>query len=1288
MKQAITSTAKKAGYVFAALVVIGAVTVVASRLMTPYLDGHRTDIEKWASELLHAPIQIENARVSWFQYQPGVALQNVTMLDLKSNRPAFQIKTLQVFFSIPDSIRQHKLVMSGILISGSDLDIAKKPDGEYVVQAFANLMAGQSTEPAASKVMDVLAWLSMQPFIVMREIDVHYTNPFGQVRYYTLNNLRLQNSGNSHSLVGDAVLHQAINTEISVAARAEGKIENWQELSAKAFVEVRGLSLSQWLKGISYHGYSVKQGLAGAKIWATYRNNEIKSIQTKFEFLDLNLDTPTKQPFETITRLSGEVGWKKENGFQILAGSDLLIDWESRLWPVTSFYLKLAQNQEQQWRPVILNLGYLNLGDLRTILKSAPALLSDKVMQSLDAINLTGNIENLAATFSVADESLLPTLVQGRFSKISFSPKSKSSALNNLDGTFNWSGTQGSVTLAAKAVSLQDNAVFSAPFNLEQLTGTVAWSQNSNKEWQVQLKQLAAMNRDISVNVSGSIAFDKTWQPTLQLDGNFSLINVVHVNQYLPTKVFSKKLNHWLSAAFAAGSINDGSIKVSGKLKDFPFDNHNGEFSVGGMVHNIDLHYAPAWPNISNINGKLTFSGRQILIDVDTADILDVHLGKVKAVIPYLGDAKPSILTATASMVQSEFKQTLAFVHQSPLEKTIGKMFSKVSMQGPLTMALTLVVPLEDTDKITVKGGIDFDNADMTLVPWKLDIAKLKGHVDFTEETTTASNIQGELFNKPLRLDLNSIKNIQGHNVVQAVVTNAIDLHDIESWLHVTFASTASGTSHFETRIDLAFDQPINIQVASNLAGIKLNLPDGYGKTESEIRDMSAQMTLAENQPMIVKVKYADLLSAAMQIDQDQSGFKLISADLSLGNGNAVLPKEPGLYITGVLPALDETKIKNYLGYSAGAESGLSLKNINLQIDKLTLYGMQINQAKIDLQPQSSAWQLKIDSDEISGEITLPQKLSASSKITADLKKLNLDTLQSKEKSVIDINPNTMPIIEFSTDSLTFSGMHLGYVSFETKPNPTGFTINNIMIRSAELKLDGAGSWEQTGKTNTTVFHGRASSDNVSSLINSLGFDAHNFVAGKGKVDFDLSWNAIPSALSLATMSGTAKINLDKGRIVSVNDSSNAKMDFGRMINIFSLQNIPRRLSLDFSDVFEKGYSFDYMRADFNFNNGNASTNNMVFDGTLAKVEIRGRIGLGKQDFDLILSVTPYVTSSIPVAATLLTGQPVIGIAAWAVNKMIGGELSKAVTYYYSVTGTWNKPEWNMIQKSQAGRAN
>jgi uncharacterized protein YhdP len=208
---------------------------------------------------------------------------------------------------------------------------------------------------------------------------------------------------------------------------------------------------------------------------------------------------------------------------------------------------------------------------------------------------------------------------------------------------------------------------------------------------------------------------------------------------------------------------------------------------------------------------------------------------------------------------------------------------------------------------------------------------------------------------------------------------------------------------------------------------------------------------------------------------------------------------------------------------------------------------------------------------------------------------------------------------------------------------------------------------------------GKASSKNVSALLNSIGFDVHNFIASNGDFNFDLSWRNPPSALSLASLSGTASFSIGKGRIVEVSQASEAKMDLGRMLNLFSLQSIPRRLSGDFSDVFMKGYSFDTIKADFNFSHGDANTNNLQIDGALAKVLIRGKIGLAKHDFDLILSVTPYVTSSIPVAATLLTGQPVIGVAAWAVNKVIGGEVSKVATYYYSVTGSWQNPVWNTI---------
>jgi len=146
-----------------------------------------------------------------------------------------------------------------------------------------------------------------------------------------------------------------------------------------------------------------------------------------------------------------------------------------------------------------------------------------------------------------------------------------------------------------------------------------------------------------------------------------------------------------------------------------------------------------------------------------------------------------------------------------------------------------------------------------------------------------------------------------------------------------------------------------------------------------------------------------------------------------------------------------------------------------------------------------------------------------------------------------------------------------------------------------------------------------------------------------------------------------------------VGQASDAQMGIGRMLSIFSLQTIPRRLMFDFSDLFQKGYSFDNVRGNFELRQGSAYTTNLAFDGPIARVGINGRIGLQKKDYDFTLSVTPYVSSGLPIAAGLLTGGPIGGAAALALSTVLGSAVSKAATYYYSVKGPWNNPSWQSI---------
>ena len=99
--------------------------------------------------------------------------------------------------------------------------------------------------------------------------------------------------------------------------------------------------------------------------------------------------------------------------------------------------------------------------------------------------------------------------------------------------------------------------------------------------------------------------------------------------------------------------------------------------------------------------------------------------------------------------------------------------------------------------------------------------------------------------------------------------------------------------------------------------------------------------------------------------------------------------------------------------------------------------------------------------------------------------------------------------------------------------------------------------------------------------------------------------------------------------------------------------------------------------------NGSAVTKNTRFDGPVARVEINGAIGLASKTYDFTLSVTPYVTSSIPVAAAIISG-PVAGIAALAVNKIISSQVAKVTTYYYAVGGSWSDPTWAEIKAKPA----
>ena len=1254
----------------AVCIIIAALLISVTRLLTPVLDTHRNEIEAWASKLLDAPVTIQKVEISWYQYQPEVSLNKVTIIDKSTNLPSLQIEKIRVFFSVPQSLWQRKLVPSGIIISGSDINIYQNTKGEYSVQGFPSL-GGFNQQPykQETKFRDVFTWLSTQPQLTLQNVDLRYTDSANQKKFVTLYELSFINTNDQHVVTGKGILHQDIPTELTAAVQWRGDTLDLAKIRAKIYLYASGVSLMQWVKGYSWNGWQINNGIVSAKIWATWKDGMLHRVQTTFQLYGLDLYSATDKSTHKINRLSGNAGWKHEGKNYIFAGDDIFIDLPTHLWPATSFYVALAPGANGDFTPKAINFGYVNINDAQAFLFSSPPVLPDSVRQILTKLKLKGDLQNAAITFADKWNDWSHISLNANFIRLQFSPWHGLPGVSNLSGLVKWNGTQGDLSLQSAETEFQYDSIFTKPVTIEQLTGDVQWLQDKNKDWMLRIPALHIFNTDFAANLSGTLSFPAKASPVADLHASFTIPKLSHITRYLPMRIFDADLVTWLQNAFKSGEAQSGNAVLRGPLSDIPFDKGNGQLLLSTEVKNVDLLYAPDWPVLQNLNANLNFSGRKMTVELLQAQLMDVKINNTKAVIPYFGADKPQILEVQTSDIQTDFAQGLQFVHASPLEKTIGKMFSDTEMHGPIVLKLGLIVPLAHPDKIKVQGNIAMSDVEMNLVPWKLIVNNLKGQVHFTEDSTDASGITGVVFNKPLVLNLATIQKTKSISVARASLETNLSVSDLESWLKLPISQVAQGSTDVSTQIDFSLHTPIEVQMESRLEGISVNLPDQFAKKADEKRDFSANIIIQEKQPLRMKASYGDLLNVALILDKKDEKFNLVGADLRLGSGEASWPAGAGIYITGNFATLDWDKIKSYMGQSGSVSlPGMSLKGIDISASTLNIGGQQLQKVRLQVTPAQNMWNVDITSPDISGQIKIPVKWLPQNTITAQFQRLNLRSAADTSAATPMVEVKSLPSIIFSANSVSVNGLPLGQVNFKTIPRQNGLSIQSLTISSPRVDFHANGDWTQTSNRYLTHLQGVANSPNVSNLLNSFGFDVHNFISSSGKLTFDLSWQAAPYAPALSSLNGNATLAMKQGRIADVGEANGAKMDLGRFLSIFSLQTIPRRLSFDFSDIFQKGYSFDSLRGNFNLQHGNAFTTNTTFEGPVARVMISGRIGLATKDADFTLSVTPLVTSSIPVAATLITMNPLVGLAAFGVNTVLNAGVNQAATYY-SVDG-------------------
>jgi len=414
------------------------------------------------------------------------------------------------------------------------------------------------------------------------------------------------------------------------------------------------------------------------------------------------------------------------------------------------------------------------------------------------------------------------------------------------------------------------------------------------------------------------------------------------------------------------------------------------------------------------------------------------------------------------------------------------------------------------------------------------------------------------------------------------------------------------------------------------------------------------------------------MLRGQLNVDSDALLKSLGLSKLSIVHGGTIVKSSVKLDKSGELESIHMQSNLQGLGvdipgvFSKTASSSLS-GELEFKPHHISLKFPDI-QTTLEVNEKNKHWLLDIDSKNIVGKV----EFSDANNVIANFDRLILSKIKSSQDEQIKLSPKQLPNLNLHADYFQYADKKLGQVDMNMVKHDEGMLIDKLNIVGAHYVLKTHGSWQETSSSNKTILEGQMLSDDFSQTLNAWRLP--NVIDSQyAKLSFKLHWLGTPIEFAMPKINGDLIGNFRDGHVSHLSKKLESKVGLGKFINILSLKSLAKRLSLDFSDIKKEGLPFDDLHADIEFKRGIADAKKVVLDGTVASLTLAGYVDLEQQLLHLVLQVTPHLTGSLPVVATIAAG-PVAGVITWVADKLFQPEMKKLSSNRYIIDGPWQHP--------------
>ncbi|OUR74422.1 TIGR02099 family protein [Methylophaga sp. 41_12_T18] len=1254
------------------LVIIAAVLLLSAIGTTVWLSAaieqRKDEVAAWASEQLGYPISIGGTDLYWLDLVPKLHVYEMKIMQHDSAESILSLDHIYLGIDLLASFQQRQAVLENINITGLELGLTRTETGRFQLTGLMDALT--ETESAA----DFSSWISLLNHIDLNAITIRYQDLIDNdlSGRYQLDNAVISHSGDRWTSTVQLQPPEKLGKALVFSGELEFDLEQQQLQSWQWQLKTNEILLSALTKYQTIYGLKVEDASLSLLVNAVGSGQFISQLDAELSLQNTKLISATEPDISPVllSSLDGVFSWENSDQGWQFSGRDVLIDMNNQRWPKTNFTVEVDSAGG-----VVADVDYLRLSDL-----SAIALLSDALPDDLRHQRPAGDVTALHLEYT--PQSGINSLAMS-LQDFAVLPWQDIPGITGLTAIVDWNNGTAIVDVDSHQLSLYAENLLEDAVFFDSVSGQLRWQQDLN--WQLLITEFQLWNDDFTIQLDGQFEHN---QGITQSDLNIKVeqVDISRWQQYVPQSLLDVDFKEWSDSAFVAGTIVDGDISLTGNLAAFPFEAEpdQGQFDMVLNVEGLQLHYGPGWPDIIDVTGSVNGHNNLLKIYSEQGTISGFNFVKVQTNIDKYLKGKP-ILTVDGSLTGTT-QQALDFLQQSPLQQRFGNAVESVSAQGTSDIQLQLMVPLADVDNTETSGFVSFENSEFSYPDFaNAAFTQVEGKLEFNNDGVSATDIKALLLDQQVTVDVEPLSTETLITIKGNVTTD-----NIATLSGQVVPDFISGNTAYKALLKVYEKQlgdfELDASLESDLKGIMINLPAPLGKNTEQALPLNLSVEHYDNELAYAAV-YGNQLNAIMMPTSDGQW----RGELRFGQGKAVLPKS-GLAIKG---QLDRLSIADWLAWqSVQPESNNQslidkIDIISMNIGQLDAYQQHITKLAFTAERAAQDWRISLYSDQIKGNIILPLNFASETPLTMDFDYLNLTLPKQntgdaviEDEQVTDRVTSLWPSINFHTNHLQIDEMKFGELNLQASRHETSWVINAALLKSTTINASIKGQWQLLPTGSVSNFQLSASSEDVQGLFADLGYqqvlDADNI-----DIDLELTWQDSPLGFSLADSTGQFHIDMGKGRLLDIEPGA-----AGRIFGLLSVATIPRRLALDFTDLFGKGFSFDDISGNFSLQNGIAYTDDLIMKGQPATIKVTGDVNLVNKTYDQKIKIIPNVSSTLPVAGAV-AGGPIglgVGTAILIFDKLAGELFDKQIvnliSYSYRLSGPWHEPELNTFNAS------